>query len=122
MFDLSTITEFSRCHCIGICAFLVPTNLLLAITTLLFTALDRSPRTIYTIVSIGIFPALALFLHVATWWAIGVVMLPTFILPILAMTCLAIYVYAVINRQHLKNLLITIFEFTIAKYQQLVTD
>lgn len=119
---LNTIAEFSRCHCIGICAFLVPTNLLLASATLLLTALDRSPRTIYSIVGIGIFPALALFLHVATWWAIGVVMLPTFILPILATTCLAIYAYAVIDRQHMKNLLLAIFEFTIAKYQQLVTD
>ncbi len=122
MFDPNTIAEFSRCHCIGICAFLVPTNLCLASATLLSTALDRSPRSIYALVSIGIFPALALFLHVATWWAIGVVMLPTFILPILAATCLAIYTYTIVNREHLKNLLIAIFEFSIAKYQQLVTE
>lgn len=122
MFDLNTIAEFSRCHCIGICAFLVPINLLLASATLLLTALDRSPRLIYLLVSIGSFPALALFLHVATWWAIGVVMLPTFILPMLATTCLAIYAYALVNRQHLRDLLIAIFEFSIAKYQQLVTD
>jgi hypothetical protein len=101
MFDLNTIVEFSRCHCIGICALLVPANLFLASAVLLLTALDRSPRQIYPIVGIGIFPALALFLHVATWWAIGVVMLPTFILPILATTCLAIYAYAIVNRQHL---------------------
>jgi phosphate/sulfate permease len=119
---LDTIAEFSRCHCVSICAFLVPTNLLLASAILLLTALDRSTRTIYAIVAIGIFPALALFLHVVTWWSIGVVMLPTFILPLLATTCLAIYAYAVINRQHLKNLLIAICEFTIAKYHQLVTD
>jgi hypothetical protein len=122
MFDSNTIAEFSRCHCIGICAFLVPTNFLLACATLLLTGLDRSPRLVATIVSIGILPALALFLHVATWWAIGVVMLPTFILPILAITCLAIYASATFYREHLKNLLIAIFEFSIAKYQQLVTD
>ncbi len=122
MFDLNSIAEFSRCHCIGICAFLVPTNLLFASATLLLTALDRSPRIIYAIVSIGILPALALFLHVATWWSIGVVMLPTFILPILALTCLAIYAYAVVNRQHLKNLLMTMFELTLVKYRQLKTD
>jgi phosphate/sulfate permease len=122
MFDLNSIAEFSRCHCVGICALLVPTNLLLAIATLLATALDRSPRTIYAIVGSGIIPALALFLHVATWWSIGVVMLPTFILPLLATTCLVIYAYALINRQHLRNLLLALYEFTIAKYQQLVTD
>jgi hypothetical protein len=122
MFELNSLAEFSRCHCIGICAFLVPTNLFLACGTLLFTALDRSPRLIYSFVSIGILPALTLFIHVATWWAIGVVMLPTFILPLLATTCLAIYAYAVVNRQHLRNLLLTIWEFSIAKYQQFVTD
>jgi hypothetical protein len=122
MFELNSIAEFSRCHCVGICALLVPTNLCLASTTMLLTALDRSPRVIYAIATIAIFPAIALFLHVATWWAIGVVMLPTFILPVLATTCLAIYAYAIVNRQHLKNLLITIWEFSIAKYQQLVTD
>jgi hypothetical protein len=89
---------------------------------MLLTAWDRSPRVIYAIATIAIFPAISLFLHVATWWAIGVVMLPTFILPVLATTCLAIYAYAIVNRQHLKNLLITIWEFSIAKYQQLVTD
>jgi hypothetical protein len=122
MFELNSIAEFSRCHCVGICALLVPTNLCLASTTMLLTAWDRSPRVIYAIATIAIFPAIALFLHVATWWAIGVVMLPTFILPVLATTCLAIYAYAIVNRQHLKNLLITIWEFLIAKYQQLVTD
>jgi hypothetical protein len=122
MVELNSIAEFSRCHCIGICAFLVPTNLCLASTTMLLIALDRSPQLIYAIVAVAIFPAIALFLHVATWWAIGVVMLPTFILPVLATTCLAIYAYAVVNRQHMKNLLMTILAFSIAKYQQLVTD
>jgi hypothetical protein len=122
MVELNSIAEFSRCHCIGICAFLVPTNLCLASATMLLIALDRSPQLIYAIVAVAIFPAIALFLHVATWWAIGVVMLPTFILPVLATTCLAIYAYAVVNRQHMKNLLMTILAFSIAKYQQLVTD
>jgi hypothetical protein len=122
MFELNSIAEFSRCHCIGICAFLVPTNLCLASATMLLTALDRSPRLIYSIVSVAVFPAIALLLHVATWWAIGVVKLPTFILPTLATTCLAIYAYAIVNRQHMKNLLMTIWEFSIAKYQQFVTD
>jgi hypothetical protein len=122
MVELNSIAEFSRCHCIGICAFLVPTNLCLASVTMLLIALDRSPQLIYTIVAVAIFPAIALFLHVATWWAIGVVMLPTFILPVLATTCLAIYAYAVVNRQHMKSLLMTILAFSIAKYQQLVTD
>jgi hypothetical protein len=122
MFELNSIAEFSRCHCIGICAFLVPTNLCLAIATMGLTAWDRMPRLTLAIVTVGIFPAITLFLHVATWWAIGVVMLPTFILPILATTCLAIYAYAIGNPHHMKNLLITLWEFSCAKYQQLVTN
>ena len=122
MLELNSIAEFSRCHCIGICAVLVPTNLGLAIATLLLTAFNRSPRLIYTTVSLGILPAIVLLLHVATWWSIGVVMLPTFILPILATTCLATHAYAVFNPQHLRNLLLTISKISIAKYQQLLTN
>jgi hypothetical protein len=122
MLELSSIAEFSRCHCIGICAFLVPTNLGLAIATLLFTGLNRSPRTIYTTIGLGILPAIVLLLHVVTWWSIGVVMLPTFILPMLAVTCLAIYAYALFKPAHMRNLLLTISKISIAKYQQLLAN
>lgn len=122
MFDLNSITEFSRCHCIGICAVLVPTNLCLATATLIGTALDRSRWLIYTLMTMGVAAAFVLLLHVITWWTIGVVMLPTFILPILATTCLAVYIYALIDRQHLKSLLLAIYDFSIAKYQQLVAN
>jgi hypothetical protein len=122
MMDLHSMVEFSRCYCIGICAFLVPTNLLLAISIILLVAVDQPKRLIYSIIGIAVFPAIALFLHVATWWAIGVVMLPTFILPLLASTCLAIYTYAVINPQHMRNRLMAISKFSVAKYQQLVTN
>jgi hypothetical protein len=122
MLELSSIAEFSRCHCIGICAFLVPTNLGLAIATMLFTALNRSPRTIHTTIGLGILPAIVLLLHVVTWWSIGVVMLPTFILPMLAITCLAIYAYALFKPGHMRNLLLTISKISIAKYQQLLAN
>lgn len=122
MLELNSIAEFSRCHCIGICAVLVPTNLGLAIATMLLTALNRSPRIIYTNVCLGILPAIVLLLHVATWWSIGVVMLPTFILPILATTCLAIHAYAIFNPQQMRSLLLTISKISIAKYQQLLTN
>jgi hypothetical protein len=122
MIDLNSMVEFSRCHCIGICAFLVPTNLLLASSIMVLVGLDRSKRLIDSIICVAVLPAIALFLHVATWWAIGVVMLPTFILPLLASTCLAIYAYALVSPQHMRNLLIAISRFSVAKYQQLVAD
>ena len=122
MLELGSIAEFSRSHCVGICAVLVPINLCLAGITTLLVALGRSPRLIYATVGVSFLPAIILLLHVATWWSIGVVMLPTFILPVLAIICLANNAYAIINPQHMKKLVITILEFSIAKYQQLVTN
>jgi hypothetical protein len=120
--ELSSIAEFSRCHCIGICAVLVPTNLLITSATMLFTALDRSPAIISMSIGLSILPAITLLLHVATWWAIGVVMLPTYILPFLAITCLVINTYAMINPQRLGSLLRELFTFAIAKYHRFVTN
>ncbi len=122
MLELNSIAEFSRCHCIGICAFLVPTHLLLASVTMWFVTVDRSLRQIYTAVGLSIVAATIMLLHVATWWAIGVVMLPTFILPILAVTCLAIDAIAIFWPQQMRLFLLALFRISIAKYHQLVTN
>ncbi|WP_373539272.1 hypothetical protein [Chamaesiphon sp.] len=122
MLELSSIIEFSHVHCIGICAVLVPVSLLLTNVTTLLVAFERSTQAIRLSVSIAILPAIALLLHVATWWAIGVVMLPTFILPALATICLATNAYALINPQQMRNSIIKISKFSVAKYQQLVAN
>jgi hypothetical protein len=122
MLELNSIAEFSRCHCIGICAVLVPTNLLLTIGTMLSTALGRSTSTIYATVGLSILPAIVLLLHVLTWWSIGIVMLPTYILPVLAIACLMINTCAVINPQQMGHWLRKIYAISIATYQQLVTN
>ena len=119
MLELNSIAEFSRCHCIGICAFLVPTHLFLASTTMWMVALEGSTKKIYTSVSLAIIAAIIMLLHVATWWIIGVVMLPTFILPTLAVTCLVINIYAVVDPQRMRKLLLAIFKFSLTKYQQI---
>jgi uncharacterized membrane protein (GlpM family) len=122
MLDLNNIAEFSRCHCVGICAVLVPLNLLLSTTTIYLVGAKRSLKLIYGTVAIAVWPAIALFLHVATWWSIGVVMLPTFILPILATICLATHAYAVMNPQQMRTLLLSGLAFAIAKQRQLVIN
>jgi hypothetical protein len=122
MLDLNSIAEFSRCHCIGICALLVPVNLILSTTTILLVGANRSVRLIYATVAISVWPAIALFLHVATWWSIGVVMLPTFILPVLATICLATQAYAVINPHQMRVLLLKLLVLATTKYRQLVTN
>jgi hypothetical protein len=85
MLDFSTINHLSRCHCVAICAFLVPTNLLLSSTVLLLTGLDRSPLARRNLSLIGTFAAMLLIAHVASWWIVGVVAPATFILPALGL-------------------------------------
>jgi hypothetical protein len=122
MLELSSIVEFSHVHCIGICAVLVPVSLLLTNVTMLLVAFERSLASIRLSVAIAILPAIALFLHVATWWAIGVVMVPTFILPALATICLATNAYALIDPLQMRNLIIKASKFSVAKYQQLIAN
>jgi uncharacterized membrane protein (GlpM family) len=119
MLDLNHIAEFSRCHCIGICAVLVPLNLLLSAISTYLVGVNRSPKLIYGTAAVALWPAIALFLHVATWWSIGVVMLPTFILPILATICLATHAFAVINQQQMRTLLLTLLAIVSARLRQL---
>ena len=93
MFDLyylgNVLGDFSRSHCIEICAFLVPANLIATSQTMLFTFLKRSPVQIFTITASAIFYASLMILHVISWLSIGVVMAPTYILLFLGLTCLA---------------------------------
>jgi hypothetical protein len=88
--DLSTINHLSRCHCVAICAFLVPTNLLLSTSVILLTGLARSPSTRRNLSLAGTFAALLLIAHVASWWIVGVVAPATFILPSLGLVCTVI--------------------------------
>ncbi len=122
MLDLNNIAEFSRCHCIGICAVLVPINLSLTIATMISTALGRSKAIVDATVALSIFPAIVLLLHVISWWAIGVVMLPTYILPVLAITCLTINLYAAVKPEQMGDFLRKIYAISIVKYQQLLTN
>jgi hypothetical protein len=99
LFDLHSLSDslsnFSRSHCVAICALLVPANLIATSQTLLFTFLKRSPAQIFTISFSAIVYALLMILHVISWYIIGVVMAPTFILMFLGITCLAINLIAI---------------------------
>ncbi len=95
MLDLHCLNEFSRSHCIAICAFLVPANLIATSQTILFTILKRSPVQIFTISASAIIYALLMIFHVISWYIIGVVMAPTFILMFLGITCFAINLTAI---------------------------
>ena len=72
MIDIHSWFEFSRSHCTGICAFLVPANLLATLQTLIFVGMGRPVVQVRLINAVAILYALLMVLHVATWFMIGV--------------------------------------------------
>ncbi|MDJ0731963.1 MAG: hypothetical protein QNJ33_18450 [Crocosphaera sp.] len=99
MFDIISITELSRNHCISICAFLVPANLLATLLSLIFIVIKPSRIQLLTSVTIAILFAITLSLHVASWWIIGVIQAPTFILLALATVCISLNIWAIAESQ-----------------------
>ncbi|MEM9922661.1 MAG: hypothetical protein AAF915_02715 [Cyanobacteria bacterium P01_D01_bin.50] len=104
MLDFNTITEFSRNHCVTICAFLVPANLISTLSTMVLAALHRPLSQVLRSAGVAAFFAVAMMLHVYTWFAIGVVQLPTYILLWLAITCLFTNLGAILfQRRYLRT-------------------
>ncbi|MEB3883910.1 hypothetical protein [Lyngbya sp. CCY1209] len=93
--DFNALAEFSRQNCGTICAFLVPMNLIATLQTILFTALGRPGRQTFVMAGFASLYAGIMVAHVWTWFAIGVVMAPTFILLCLGSTCLAVNLWAI---------------------------
>lgn len=96
MVDINVLFDFSRQHCIAICACLVPANLLSTLQTMIMVGLHRPIGQVRLMITIATAYALLQLLHVYTWFAIGVVMAPTFILIFLSTVCLAINVGALL--------------------------
>ncbi|MGD1918019.1 MAG: hypothetical protein ACFCAD_03520 [Pleurocapsa sp.] len=104
MLDLQPIFEFSRNHCVAICSFLVPANLFTTIATLGLVIMNQSLLKISWSMGIASIFATTLFLHVSTWFIIGVITPVTFILLGLGTTCLIINALAFIYRQKIYQL------------------
>ena len=94
MFDFA-LFEFSRQHCVAICSFLVPANLIATITTLTLVFMGQSVTKMSWSKGIASIFAIALFLHVSTWFTIGVITPVTFILFGFGSTCLIMNLVAV---------------------------
>ncbi len=105
MLDLNSFAEFSRTNCIAICAFLVPANLLTTILTIVLTGIRRPFHPVWQVAAIACFFALVMMLHVYSWFAIGVVMVPTYILLSLAITCLLVNLGAIYYHRRYVNTL-----------------
>lgn len=89
MFDFASLCEFSRTHCVAICAFLVPANLIVTSLTLSIVIFKLDRPKLWQSVAGASMLALVMIMHVLTWFKIGVVAAPTYILLVLASLCLA---------------------------------
>ncbi len=105
MFDLEPLFEFSRHNCVAICSFLVPANLITTLTTVVLVAMGQSMLKIRWSMGIASVFATTLFLHVSTWFIIGVITPVTFILFGLGTTCLLINTLAIFYRQEITQIL-----------------
>jgi hypothetical protein len=92
-----SLFAFSAAHCIGLCAFLIPANLLATLMTLVLAALGRPG--VGTAATVAALLAATMALHVWAWFIVGVVMAPSFILLALAALCLGLNLWAV-SRWH----------------------
>lgn len=114
MLEMNFLFDFSRDHCIAICAFLVPANLLFTLGTVLLVIQLRPSAQVYWSVFTASFLALALLLHDFTWFSIGVVMAPTYILLALACACFSLNIWAIAHPASMKQV---IKEFTSIGYK-----
>lgn len=104
MLNLASLFEFSRQHCVAICSFLVPAILIVTITTLVLAATNKSLVKMYWSNRIALVLELTLFLHVSTWFIIGVVTPVTFVLFGLGFSCLIFNSLMVIYHKEIAQL------------------
>ena len=100
MFDFNILAEFSRYYCIGICAFLIPANLVTTSLTMAFTLLGCPAVQVWQTAGIASIFALVMILHVFTWFMVGMVMAPTYILLGMGSICLFANLGAILLRRH----------------------
>ena len=104
MFIFEPIFEFSRYNCVAICSFLVPANLITTIVTLILVVTEQSISKMRWSTAIASVLAASLFLHICTWFIIGIITPVTFILFGLGTTCLIINMLAVIYRTQIAEI------------------
>lgn len=114
------LCEFSRCHCIAICGGLVPFNLILSFLTLVYVVRQASPGLIQKN-AIAVYGGVTLMvLHVSTWFLVGVVMIPTFLLPAFGAVCVAINLWGTHSPDSLRRFLLWLYR-TVLKRRERAT-
>jgi|GEM_PF-4471294 len=97
------LADFSRTHCLGICALLVPANLLTSSVILGLVGWRGDGWLTRSAVGLSSLWASLMLLHVLSWFAIGVVQIPTFVLCGLALVCLGINGWAIVRPDLLQH-------------------
>jgi hypothetical protein len=104
LLDLNNLLAFSHTHCVAICAVLVPLNLLTTLQSLVLVGRRSQRRVLLLSAVFANLWAMLMLLHVLSWFVIGVVMPPTYILLTLAAVCLGLNTWAVCATAHLYQL------------------
>lgn len=115
MLNFSSLITFSHIHCVAICTFLVPANLLVTLQTLLLAGFNRSIVQTRGSAMLAISLALIMVAHVMTWFLVGIVQIPTFVLLGLATLCLGINLWAIVLPQNLTQFLQGLWFQTVAR-------
>jgi hypothetical protein len=106
--DFTNLLTFSHTHCVAICAFLVPLNLMATLQTIGLTVLQCPARWRWQSVGLASLCAVVMALHVITWFVVGVVAVQTFVLFSLGGVCLAVNLWAVLHPESLRGLVVKV--------------
>ena len=111
MILLNGLLTLSRSYCVGICSVLVPLILLITIGTIVGVSSPPSRWSVkLSAVSASVLAGIMVF-HVTSWFVIGVVRVPTYVLTGLACLCLGINSWAL---SHPASLLQVLHHISIA--------
>ncbi len=105
MLDFNSLLAFSHRHCVAICAVMVPVNLLATTQTILLTALVHPGKRAWVAAGFASLCSGVMVLHVLTWFLVGVIAVPTFVLLTLGSVCLGVNLWAVLSPASLVGVL-----------------
>lgn len=101
---ITALFDFSHTYCIAICAALLPFSLFMTFGTLFHLGLGHPTRRVHLSAALAWTGSALMVLHVYTWLAIGVVMVPTYVLPFFAGLFTVINAWAVGHPRSLLHL------------------
>lgn len=110
MLNLTPLLDFSRCHCVSICAALVPINILATALTVFKVSRAHPAWSIKGSIGFASLAAGLLALHDLSWLIIGVIMAPTYILFTIAMVCLSFNAWAGWHPDSMRQTVLTVID------------